>query len=106
MLRKKLAEFDASATESRLVLKRDQIQELLGLFLPEHTDEVKLRTRVEPSLQRLQEMGFLRKLKSAGDTEAFEVLRIIKAFVDAQWLSGLESGLAAYRAHSLQDEMN
>ena len=102
LLRKKLAEFDASGTESRLVLKRDQIQELITLFLPEHTDEIKLRNRIEPSLQRLQDMGFLRKLKATGDYEMFEVLRIIKAFVDAQWLSGFEGGLAAYRSHSIE----
>ena len=104
LLRKKLAEFDASGTESRLVLKRDEIQELVALFLPEHTDAVKLRNRIDPSLQRLQDMGFLRKLKSTSDLEIFEVLRIIKAFVDAQWLNGFESGLAAYRTHNAENQ--
>lgn len=103
LLRKKLAEFDASGTENKLTLKRDQIQELVALFLPDHTDEVKLRNRIDPSLQRLQDMGFLRKLKSTGDLEIFEVLRIIKAFVDAQWLNGFEVGLASYRNHSAEN---
>ena len=99
LLRKKLTEFDVSGTESKLILKLDQILELMALFLPERNDEVKLQGRVEQSVQRLQEMGFLRKLKSTQGTETFEVLRIIKAFVDAQWLDGLEKGLANYRSH-------
>jgi hypothetical protein len=105
LLRKKLTEFDVSGTESKLILKLDQILELMALFLPEHTDEVKLQGRVEQSVQRLQEMGFLRKLKSTQGTETFEVLRIIKAFVDAQWLDGLEKGLAGYRDHSVEAQI-
>lgn len=100
LLRKKLAEFDATGTESRLVIKLDQIIDLVQLFLPERADEVKLRGRVEQSVQRLQDMGFLRKLKSTNDPGTFEVLRIIKEFVDAQWLIGLDESLASYRAYS------
>lgn len=99
LLRKRLAEFERSETESRLTLSSEQIVELVAFFLPEHTDEAKLRERVAASTSRLQEMGFLRKLKTSGDDETFEVLRIIKAFVDAQWLSGFEEGLAKYRTH-------
>jgi len=44
------------------------------------------------------ELGFLRKLKTgAGQPAAFEVLRIIKAFVDAQWLNDFDTRLAAYQ---------
>ena len=47
-------------------------------------------------------MGFLRKLRSAKEPLAFEVLRIIKAFVDAQWLSAFDEALAGYRAHAVE----
>jgi hypothetical protein len=33
----------------------------------------------------------------AGQPKAFEVRRILKAFVDAQWLADLDARLAAYR---------
>ena len=33
------------------------------------------------------------------DTDAWQVSRILKAFVDAQWLSQFEQRLAAYRSH-------
>ena len=35
LLRKKLAEFDAVSADSRLVLSRDQIVELLRVFMPD-----------------------------------------------------------------------
>lgn len=104
LLRRKLAEFDASGTENRLVLRVDQLFDLAALFLPEHTDEVRLRVRIGTSVERLREYGFLRKLKSTGSEDTFEVMRILKAFVDAQWLGGLERGLAAYREHGLERE--
>lgn len=99
LLRKKLAEFDATATDSRLILRSEQLYEMLALFLPEVADEVRLRARVDTSIRRLADMGFLRKLQAGGETDSYEVLRIIKAFVDAEWLSGFEAGLATYRAH-------
>jgi hypothetical protein len=106
LLRKKLAEFDAAATETRLILKWEQILDLVQLFLPERSDETKLHQRIEQSVNRLQEMGFLRRLKSTTEPPTFEVLRIIKAFVDAQWLEGLEASLAAYRNHAIEPKGN
>ena len=99
LLRKKMAEFDASATDSRLILSTPQIHELLAFFLPEAADETRLAARVDASIKRLAEMGFLRKLQAVSEQETYEVLRIIKAFVDAEWLSGLDAGLAEYRTH-------
>jgi hypothetical protein len=47
-------------------------------------------------------LGFLRRLKAGGTLgggpgAVFEVRRILKAFVDAQWLADFEQRLAAYR---------
>ncbi|PWB57809.1 MAG: hypothetical protein C3F18_03595, partial [Nitrosomonadales bacterium] len=39
LLRKKLAEFDASGGDTRLVLNRDEIVELVRVFLPESSNE-------------------------------------------------------------------
>jgi hypothetical protein len=43
------------------------------------------------------EMGFLRRL--AGQETRYEVRRVLKAFVDAQWLSDFEQRLAGYGEH-------
>ena len=98
LLRKKLAEFDAGGGDTRLVLSRDEIVDLIRLFLPEGTNEVKLMDQVESHISKIVDLGFLRKLKSsAGQAAGYEVRRILKAFVDAQWLAEFDARLAAYQ---------
>ena len=106
LLRKKLAEFDAGGGDTRLVLSRDQIVELMRVFLPEQSNEAKLVDQLESHLAKIVELGFLRRLKPGsgthdGQVAAFEVRRILKAFVDAQWLSELDARLAGYRLQLL-----
>lgn len=103
LLRKKLAEFDASGGESRLVLSQDEIVELVRVFLPEGSNEVRLINQIETHIKKIEDLGFLRRLKPSvanqnGQSAAFEVQRILKAFVDAQWLSDFDARLAAYQA--------
>lgn len=105
LLRKKLAEFDASGGDTRLVLTRDELIELVRVFLPDSSNEIKLIDQIETHLNRIVELGFLRRLKTSGSTRAnsaanavFEVRRILKAFVDAQWLAEFDDRLAGYQA--------
>ena len=102
LLRKKLAEFDAGGGQDvegvRLVLSRDDIVELIRVFLPEASNEARLMDRVDTYINKVVELGFLRRMKPvAGQSAAFEVRRILKAFVDAQWLADMDARLAAYR---------
>lgn len=96
LLRKKLAEFDATSADTRLVLTRDQITELLRVFLPDSNNDVRLLANVNAHIAKVVELGFLTPLR--GTPDSFEVRRIIKAFVDGQWLAEFERRLAAYRA--------
>lgn len=95
LLRKKLAEFDASGGETRLILSREQVVELVRVFLPENSNEARLIDQVDTHLNRVIDLGFVRRLR--GQQHMFEVQRIVKAFVDAQWLAELDARLAAYR---------
>ena len=97
LLRKKLAEHDAAGGDPRLILSRQQIVDLMQLFLPSRTDEAKLVDRIDADINRVVELGFLRRLR--GQDDQFEVRRILKAFVDAQWLGELDRRLAEYRAY-------
>jgi hypothetical protein len=98
LLRKKLAEFDAGGGDTRLILTRDEIVELIRVFLPESSNEAKLIDQIDTHLNRIVELGFLRKLKpGTGQTAVFEVRRILKAFVDAQWLADFDARLAVYQ---------
>ena len=102
LLRKKLAEFDAGGGDSRLILSRDEIVEMLRVFLPESSNEARVIDRVDAHLSRIVDLGFLRRMRAGesgrGTQATFEVRRILKAFVDAQWLSEFDARLNAYRA--------
>jgi hypothetical protein len=97
LLRKKLAEFDAASGETRLILSAEQIADIMRLFLAETANEAKLMDRVDTDIRKVVELGFLRRLR--GDEDRFEVRRILKSFVDAQWLAEFEQRLGEYRTH-------
>ncbi len=109
LLRKKLAEFDAVSGDTRLILGRDEIIDLVRLFLPDTANEARLADRIDAHINRIVEIGFLRPLRNRNDQ--YEVRRILKAFVDAQWLGDFERRLADYRDHlagadTRKDEMS
>ncbi len=94
LLRKKLAEFDAAGGEARLIISRDEVAEMLRVFLPAGSNEVKLVDQVDTHLNKIAKLGFVRTLR--GQKHMFEVRRILKAFVDAQWLTEFDQRLAVY----------
>jgi hypothetical protein len=102
LLRKKLAEFDAGGGDTRLVLTRDEIVELVRVFLPDSSDDTRFIARIETHINKIVELGFLQRLKTAGPP-SYEVRRILKAFVDAQWLAEFDDRLAAYRTQWLAE---
>jgi len=107
LLRKKLVEFDASGADTRLVLSLDAVVELVRVFSPANANEARLMDQVQAQLNKLVDLGFVRRLKSASSrisTPDYEVQRILKAFVDAQWLADFDARLAAYQAHLAQTD--
>jgi hypothetical protein len=96
LLRKKLAEFDAAGADTRLILSREQVVDMLRVFMPEGSNQTRLIDQVDAQLNRVADLGFVRRLR--GQEQMFEVQRILKAFVDAQWLAEFDARLAAYRA--------
>jgi len=100
LLRKKLAESDAGGGDTRLILSRDEVVELVRIFLPAGSNEVKLIDQVDANLTKIAELGFIRRLR--GEGQMIEVRRIIKAFIDAQWLADFAQRLAGYRQQLAQ----
>ncbi len=102
LLRKRMAEFDAAGGDTRLVLLRDDIAELMRVFLPDGTNEARLIDQVDSTITKVVDLGFLRRLKgsvgTSQDSGRYEVRRILKAFVDAQWLADLDARLDQYRS--------
>ena len=98
LLRRKLVEHDASSGESRLILDKDDIIEQLRIFIPTGSNEARWMDQVETYINKVVELGFIRRLQNHPDK--IEVCRIIKAFVDAQWLSHFDERLQKYAAHA------
>ena len=96
LLRKRLVEQDAGGGEARLVLEREQLVEMLRVYLPERGSEARTVDYIQTQIGKAVDYGFLRRLK--GEGEHYEVQRILKALVDADWLADFDAKLAAYRA--------
>jgi hypothetical protein len=94
LLRKKLAEFDAQGGDTRLMLTRDQIAEMLRVFLPVTSNEARLIDKIDEHIGKVERLGFLRQAKNAEQT--YEVRRVLKAYIDGQWLADLDARLAEY----------
>ena len=101
LLRKKLAEFDAQGSDTRLVLTRAQIAEMVRVFMPATSNEARLLDKIDEHINKAADLGFLRPVKAE---QAFEVRRILKAFVDGQWLADLSSRLSEYAGLLAGDE--
>jgi len=98
LLRKKLIEADAGGGDIRVVLSKDQITEMMRVFLPDQANEAKLIDKIGTHINKVVELGFLRKHQK--ETNVYEVRRIIKALVDADWLSEVDEKLRAYHEYA------
>ena len=96
LLRKRLAEFDADSGDVRLILSREQIVELIRIFLPATTNEARLFDQIDTHISKVTDLGYLRRIP--GQEHHYEVRRVLKGFVDGQWLGEFEQRLAEYAA--------
>jgi hypothetical protein len=102
LLRKKLAETDSSGDGQRLILSRDELVDMVRVFLPAGGNEAKVSDQVMAAANRAEELGFIRRLRN--QDRLFEVRRILKAFVDAQWLAEFDARLEGYLGHARASE--
>lgn len=102
LLRKRLVEFETTGGEGRLVLSTDQIVEMLRLFQSESTNDARAVDQAESTIKKAAELGFLRQLR--GQSDQWEVRRILKAYVDAQTLSDFAAKLREYAGLGDDDE--
>ena len=98
LLRKRMVEWESTGQEARLILTREQIVEMVSLFLADSSNQARQLDQVDATLTKVVDLGFLRRLRGQRDT--FEVRRILKAYVDAQTLADFAGRLEDYRASS------
>ncbi len=96
LLRKRMVEFEATGGDGKLVLTRDQLIEMLRVFQTSSNNEARIVDQADRTIAQVADLGFLRELR--GQPGAWEVRRILKAYVDAQTLSDFSARLVAYAA--------
>jgi hypothetical protein len=96
LLRKKLAEFDAKGGDTRLVLSREEVVDSIRIFFAAGSNETRLIDQIDAHIEKVINLGFMRPMK--GQDGMFEVRRILKAYVEAQWLSEFDQRLQEYRS--------
>lgn len=95
LLRKRIALFESQSDDERaIVTKEDLVSELL-LFLDIRFNEVKMQKEIEATIKKVEELGFLRRLKT--EEASFEIQKAVKSFVDAQWLDAFDKKLQEYK---------
>ena len=94
LLRKRLTQFEMQSDESRAIITKEEIVEMFELFLDESFNEVKQVKEIESHIKKVVDLGFLKKLKNS---DSYEIKRVIKSFVDAQWLDSFDKRLEEYR---------
>ena len=105
LLRKKLLDFDNTGEESRLILSKEQIVELILSFLPDNTsNEKKVIDKIDVHIKRLIDLGFLRELKN--EQERYEVSRILIAYLPVEELQNVLDKLKDYHASWLDQKQN
>jgi Domain of unknown function (DUF4194) len=98
LLRKKLAEFDAEGGSTRLILSRKQIVDMMRVFMPSQKNEARTVDVIDTMIKKTMDLGFLKKMGS--EDHLYEVCRIIKALVDADWLKNLDNLMKEYMAYA------
>jgi hypothetical protein len=97
VLRERLLQFDEKVhDESRLIVSKDEIIQMVAPFFPETHDEIRADKRIEVAINKAEEMGLLRKLPDGEGEERYEVRRIIKSRFPAETLKTLRELLEAH----------
>jgi hypothetical protein len=97
LLRKRLLEFDADAENARLILTRDQIAEIVRIYMKDSANEAKIVGEIDRHLSRLHDMGFIRRLpEKEGIETRYEVERILCSVVNSEWLRDFDTTLDRY----------
>lgn len=102
LLRKLLLEFDSTTGDQRLIVTKQQIFENMKSFLRDTTNEAKVMADIDKCIDRIESMGFLCRLR--GSEDRYEVQRILRSFVNAEWLDHFDERLEEYRSYGAGED--
>lgn len=101
LLRLRMTEFDTAGDGTRLILSRDEIVEMVRVFMPDGSNDAKIVDKIDIHINKIKELGFIRLLK---EPRNYEINRIVKAFINAQWLNDFDKKLESYREYLKTEE--
>jgi hypothetical protein len=96
VLRKYLLEQDAQGGTVRAIITQQEIINRTKTFLPAAPDEAKQQDKIITTINKVIEIGFLRKLED--NSNNYEIHRIIKGFVNAGVIDEMLQKLEHYAA--------
>lgn len=67
LLQKKLAENDSSGGDTRLILSVEEITDMVKVFFPSSGNEARFVDRINSHLNKIADLGFIRRLKGRSD---------------------------------------
>ena len=96
VLRKYLLEQDAQGGTVRAIITQQEIINRTKTFLSTAPDEAKLQDKIIATINKVIEIGFLRKLED--NSNNYEIHRIIKGFVNARVIDEMLQKLERHAA--------
>lgn len=95
LLLEELYRFEAASSgESRLVLTRDRIRDIVSPYMARKSNEAKQSDAIDAQINRLTQYGFLRPLRSGSDE--LEVMRLLKYKLSPELLAETVTRLKSY----------
>lgn len=99
VLRKFLLEHDAQGGSVRSIISEQEIINRVKVYLPTANDEAKQQEKIATTINRVIEIGFLRKLEDLDKN--YEIHRIIKGFVNADVIDDTLNRFQSYASEKL-----
>jgi hypothetical protein len=99
LLRLELQQFDASEKIGKPIISLVKIRELLEPYFPATNNEEKLRKEIDTLVDKVCDLKILREL--SGQEGQYEIMRIIKAKINAEVLEGFKEKLEQYVTTSI-----
>ena len=94
IVRRHLLEADSQSSSGKTTISHQDIINKMQSFLPEVADEAKQQDKIMTTINKVIEIGFLRKIED-GSNE-YEIHRIIKGFVNADVVEDMLKKLENY----------
>lgn len=86
VLRNRLLDFESSGRTEDFHMFHSEIKEICSSIMPANNNEVKRNMEMEKCIQEVCGMGFLKQDNKDSDDCSYEVRKIIKSFIDFDWI--------------------